>query len=322
MFTGKLPFPSDTAQESMIMRLTDEPKTLREMNPQVVWPAAIESVMRHALQRKSSERYQSANDFGNALMAAVESMPKQQQADMTMVVGAADGTVVLQAPPVTRADPDAPPVTRQSAAPPVIPAPAPVVAPPKSKMPLIAGGAAVTVAAAAAVFFMMSQGKAAAKPDITSSAPPPIASAPVNPQSNGATSPPASSPGPVSQGTQSPAAQLPAETFAKTAPTNKATVSGAPVATAAVDISARLPALLDQSTEDATAARALREAEQLQPKAIASSDKIGLSLVRANAFAMLGKDRQSCEIIEMIKERGAATVYAEKIAIMVRNCAQ
>jgi hypothetical protein len=37
---------------------------------------------------------------------------------------------------------------------------------------------------------------------------------------------------------------------------------------------------------------------------------------------MLGHDKQSCDIIDTIKERGASTVYAEKIALMVRTCAQ
>ena len=39
MLTGSLPFPSESPQESMIMRLTDKPKTLAEMRPDVAWPA-------------------------------------------------------------------------------------------------------------------------------------------------------------------------------------------------------------------------------------------------------------------------------------------
>jgi len=143
-------------------------------------------------------------------------------------------------------------------------------------------------------------------------------SAPVNPPANPGTNAPPT-PGPVSQGAQVPVQQT-ATQFAKT--NDKAPGISAPAAPAAVEISARIPALLDQSTEDATAARALKEAESLQPRAIAASDKIGLSLVRANALAMLCKDTKSCEIIDTIKERGASTVYAEKIAIMVRTCAQ
>ena len=38
MLTGTLPFPSDSAQEAMIMRLTDQPQTLAEMKPDVAWP--------------------------------------------------------------------------------------------------------------------------------------------------------------------------------------------------------------------------------------------------------------------------------------------
>ncbi|HEY4137738.1 MAG TPA: serine/threonine-protein kinase, partial [Casimicrobiaceae bacterium] len=41
MMTGKLPFPSDSAQESMIMRLTDRPKPLAAMKPDVAWPADV-----------------------------------------------------------------------------------------------------------------------------------------------------------------------------------------------------------------------------------------------------------------------------------------
>ena len=42
--TGKLPFPSNSAQEAMIMRLTDEPKSLAEMKPDVEWPAELQAV--------------------------------------------------------------------------------------------------------------------------------------------------------------------------------------------------------------------------------------------------------------------------------------
>ena len=51
MLTGVLPFPSDSQQESMIMRLTDRPKTLSEMRPEVAWPADVQAVMDRALER-------------------------------------------------------------------------------------------------------------------------------------------------------------------------------------------------------------------------------------------------------------------------------
>src|SRR5678816_1865930 len=58
MLTGKLPFPSDSAQESMIMRLTDQPKPLHEMRPEIAWPADVQAVMDKALERDASIRYQ------------------------------------------------------------------------------------------------------------------------------------------------------------------------------------------------------------------------------------------------------------------------
>ena len=36
--------------------------------------------------------------------------------------------------------------------------------------------------------------------------------------------------------------------------------------------------------------------------------------------ALLGHDKQSCDIIDTIKDRGASTPWAEKIAIMVKTC--
>jgi hypothetical protein len=89
-----------------------------------------------------------------------------------------------------------------------------------------------------------------------------------------------------------------------------------------VDILARLPKLIDESADSLTASKALKEAEQLVPYAASPSEKIGLSLARANAQAMLGHDKQSCDIIDTIKDRGVSTPWAEKIAAMVKLCAQ
>ncbi len=66
--------------------------------------------------------------------------------------------------------------------------------------------------------------------------------------------------------------------------------------------------------------KALKEAEQLEKLAIGRDQIIGLSLVKANALGMLGNDAKSCEIVSTIKERGAATPYAEQIANLVKNC--
>ncbi len=88
--TGTLPFPSESAQEAMIARLIEQPKTLAEMKPDIAWPAEVQQVMDKALARDANERYQSAAQFGRELWAACESMPASQAAEA--------GTQVLSAP--------------------------------------------------------------------------------------------------------------------------------------------------------------------------------------------------------------------------------
>ncbi len=80
MLTGDLPFPAASTQTSMIMRLTEPPKTLAEMKPDVAWPAEVEGVMRKALEREPSQRYASTREFGRALYAAIEQMPVRPSA--------------------------------------------------------------------------------------------------------------------------------------------------------------------------------------------------------------------------------------------------
>jgi eukaryotic-like serine/threonine-protein kinase len=89
MLTGHLPFPSETVQESMIMRLTDRPKRLGEMRPEVSWPAEVQEVMDRALQRDAAERYSSASEFGRALRAAMAMVPDAPAAGVAQGASAA-----------------------------------------------------------------------------------------------------------------------------------------------------------------------------------------------------------------------------------------
>ena len=74
LLTGKLPFPANTVQESMIMRLTERPRKLSEMRPEVGWSPAVQAVLDRALERDAAARYQSASDFGRDFARAVEQM--------------------------------------------------------------------------------------------------------------------------------------------------------------------------------------------------------------------------------------------------------
>src|ERR1019366_2097577 len=89
--TGLLPFPSNSAQEAMIMRLTDQPKRLAEMKPDIDWPPELQAVMDKVLARDADERYQKSAEFGRDIAKAVENMPA--------AVAAAAGTMVMGAAP-------------------------------------------------------------------------------------------------------------------------------------------------------------------------------------------------------------------------------
>ncbi len=75
MLTGALPFQASTAQETMIKRLTDHPRTLAEMRPDASWPAPVQAALDRALQRKAEDRYAHATDFSSDLTRAVTAMP-------------------------------------------------------------------------------------------------------------------------------------------------------------------------------------------------------------------------------------------------------
>jgi len=68
MFTTKLPFSGRSAQEMMIARLRGKPATLRQYRPD--FPAALESVLMRAMAVEPEQRYETALEFGRALVEA------------------------------------------------------------------------------------------------------------------------------------------------------------------------------------------------------------------------------------------------------------
>ena len=147
--TGTLPFPSNSAQEAMIMRLTDHPKTLSEMKPDVEWPAELERVMAKVLARDAVDRYQSAPEFGREIAKAVENMPQALTASAaTQVIGARTAAL-----PATRVASGGGATAKVEAAKPA----AGGVAKRKSPMPMVIG-AAVVLAAAVGGYAMMNKG--------------------------------------------------------------------------------------------------------------------------------------------------------------------
>ncbi len=144
MLTGVLPFQADSAQETMIKRLTDEPMPLEAARPDIVFPPELQAVLDRALARMPSERYANASQFGKDTEAAVAGLAPAAAAEP--VTSAA--TQLMDPEAALRSIP-----TRQKAPPPTVAAPAPPPAPAKKfpLVPVLGGVGGVGVLAVVAV---------------------------------------------------------------------------------------------------------------------------------------------------------------------------
>jgi serine/threonine-protein kinase len=260
--TGKLPFPSESAQEAMIMRLTDRPRTLAEMAPDTTWPAVVQETLDRALARDAAERYQSAAQFGRDFAEAVGEMPETVAAEgATMVIGAQ--SAAASAP--TKAIP----ATRVGAKTPAKGAPAEVA--PKRMLPRIAGGGAL-VAAAVTAWVLWPKTPEATTPPATT--PPATTATAPDTQSR----PAGTSGTPTAPGTQPLSAKMNPEagqprTDPQTTPNTTPTTDLGTVPPPAVNIGqlltrwrTRLEGLAADTTGSAGIARsAMREIEPLMP---------------------------------------------------------
>jgi eukaryotic-like serine/threonine-protein kinase len=106
MITGKLPFEADTAQETMIKRLTDEPMPLAEARPDLHFPVLVQTVLNRSLTRSPADRYATAVEFGRDLATATASMTGVDLEAGTQVVKQEEIDKVLATVPATRVDPE------------------------------------------------------------------------------------------------------------------------------------------------------------------------------------------------------------------------
>ncbi|MFI5233520.1 MAG: serine/threonine protein kinase, partial [Gemmatimonadales bacterium] len=181
--TGLLPFPSNSAQEAMIMRLTDEPKTLAEMKPGIQWPKELQAVMDKVLARDADKRYQKSAEFGRDIARAVENMPSAVAAAAgTLVMGAPDaGTLVTGAAaevPKTRMAAKSGATVKTEAVAPAAATLAVPAAAPARKSPVMMIVAAVVVIAGIGGAAIFMKGGGSATPPVKSDAPTPPASNP------------------------------------------------------------------------------------------------------------------------------------------------
>jgi hypothetical protein len=70
MFTTKLPFAGRPPQEMMISRLRGKPTPLRQVRQD--FPKRLEAVIMKSLETDAGDRYRTAWEFGEALVAAAE----------------------------------------------------------------------------------------------------------------------------------------------------------------------------------------------------------------------------------------------------------
>lgn len=153
------------------MRLTDLPRTLAEVRPEVAWPAALQRTLDLALARDAADRYQSAAQFGREFAAACAELPDTAAAEAgTVVLGAADlpATRVARPGGATAAAAGVRGGTR-AATPPQAPA---ATSGARSRGPLIGGGIGAVVIIAGLFWKLGASGGApAAAPTDSTTAP-------------------------------------------------------------------------------------------------------------------------------------------------------
>jgi serine/threonine-protein kinase len=304
MLTGKLPFPAETTQESMIMRLTDRPKTLAEMRPDVAWPADVQAVMDRALERDAAKRYQTAAEFGRDLHRAITRMPETAAAAM--------GTELLDVPPTRVAPPapDAVPLPTQAQVPMTAPprsAPVPSSIPPKrSRMPLIAGLSTIVIVAAGtfAVLKFRPEAKPAAAADTATA--PAVGTAPV-------VIPQSTTPDTVSrtaENTTQFAAQKPTPSAA-----NDDTTANPPTPAGRAANFDRLDRL---AAETATADRALKQVERV--RIVNDEDRVRAAFVKFKAQLNLGHADEACDALRPVAAIAPKTSKANLVAGNLAAC--
>jgi serine/threonine-protein kinase len=146
MITGALPFRADSAQETMIKRLTDEPIPLSQAKPDGHFPTGLQAVMDRALARWPNDRFGSATEFARSVSQATAGLTASVDTEgVTQVVRPGD---LRRQTPATRVDPSVTAPQRAPVAQRSTPArPGPAAATPARRFPLLPVAAVATLLA-------------------------------------------------------------------------------------------------------------------------------------------------------------------------------
>jgi serine/threonine protein kinase len=312
ILTGRLPFLSKTAQESVIMRLTEPPRRLAEIRPQVPWSPAVQAVMDRALQRDAALRFASASEFGRALSAAVREQPTSFPSKVTP----AEGEPVV--PPTRVSEPAAPDAPRATAP----------VAIERQRWPIVASAGAIVLAllVVGALFaFNRRPSTATESNGIAPTDQTPAAPVVGTPTTSGAL-PPAPAATPVAAASApeagdriaaSPRATPSSSARSRSGGETPATTRSSPETV--TDLSARIPVLLEQSRDDETTLSARREAATLLPQAH-GAQVVALRLVQVRSYAMKNEDARACEILQAVQQQSRGTEYESEVTRLLESC--
>ena len=70
MLTTELPYPDVTSRQSLVRRLTEPPRTLAEVRPDIAWSPALQAALTRALSPDAHDRYPKATEFAREVVAA------------------------------------------------------------------------------------------------------------------------------------------------------------------------------------------------------------------------------------------------------------
>jgi serine/threonine-protein kinase len=304
ILTGRLPFPSKTAQESVIMRLTEPPVRLAKMRPQIAWTPKVQEVMDKALQRDAALRYASANEFGRALSAAVQGLTSATEASAAEPMPEPD--VRVPATRVAEVPASAGSGVRGFAGSGVR----------ARRGRLIAAGAVVVLIAAVTVYAVTRGGRDA---DATTTAD--AVKAP--PSTPSVTGPAVASPvAATGRGTGEAAPDRPAATSANRSSETVETRSPGSVTAPAGGQSYgdELRALEESITDSSSAMAALRRVPILKSKVTLASDAAAVQFVEAKATMLTSGAAKGCAIMRRIKRDDLEAGWREQFSEGLQTC--
>ena len=306
MLTGKLPFPSETAQEAMLMRLMEKPKTLAEMRPDLTFPPGLQAVFDKVLARDMTQRYAVAADFGadlvNAAQAAGVAVPRQSPygavttAMDAMAAGKAGKASAASTVPATRVAPAVePPTLPRGPGGAEGPSAPPPSGPARKRTGLMVGISAVALLVAGGTAFVLAtNGHGSTKPPIVQKdTTAPVSTTPVsNTPTNDTSATVPTKPKPK------PPARRDSSHVVLTPPATDTTASPA----ALIE---RIGSLLEKRT-DANATEALALTSRVLPRVTDPTQKAEVLFDRADAFVILKKSAEACSVLTSGEMRNAA----------------